>query len=316
MHIFEEFERKMTLLFQKINGKQIIIWGWGFSGKFLDIYLRLHNREAACIIDDGQNTKKGGETGIRSHHILNYYNPKTTVILVSIWKDSKNVETIAKKYGFCENSILFVRKYIYGVEEAQRELDYFDWIDFKYDMGIVKDKSREEQKYIKQGRGEFHNYWASRGIGIEAVMKTFAFKETDAIFDFGCGKGGKFLIFQRAGLKQMGGIEYDSELYDCARQNVERAGIQCQIVCGDAKDYTDIDRYNYFYMFDPFEGECFKKCITNIQDSFIRYKRKIILIYDGPVCHDLVVEDNMFQLAFQLENPFCVTHMSNIYVLE
>lgn len=93
-------------------------------------------------------------------------------------------------------------------------------------------------------------------------------------------------------------------------------GSRFSVSCGDAANYTDIDGYNYFYMFDPFDGECFKSVIRNIEESYQRRQRKIVLIYMAPTCHKQVLEHGMFKFAYQVKSLFTVTKTTNVYVLE
>ena len=117
-----------------------------------------------------------------------------------------------------------------------------------------------------------------------------------------------FLCLQRQEYYGGGGIEFDRNLYDLAVENTDKLnrvmGSRFSVSCGDAATYTDIDEYNYFYMFDPFE------------DSYRRRLRKIVLIYMAPTCHKQVLEHGMFKFSYQVKSLFTVTKTANIYVLE
>ncbi len=315
--MFNKFNEKMDDLYQVTNGKNVILWGWGMSGKFLYLHFKKSNRRIACVIDDGFNNEMD-IIGIKSHHVLDYYEPETTTILVTVYKGTEEIEEICHQYGF--RDVILIRHMFYE-DEPSRELDYYPWLEYEYGMDLVHGKTIAEAEHGEPDCNvtEFHDYWPGKGIVLESVLNNFKFHEDDAVFDFGCGKGTSFFIFERAGMKRGGGIEFDRQLYRLAAENADilerETGHRYSVVCGDAAKFTDIDSYNYFYMFDPFEGECLQNVITNIENSYRRKNRKIILIYMAPRFHRQVVENQMFKLAYEVKSLFAITRTTNVYVL-
>lgn len=87
------------------------------------------------------------------------------------------------------------------------------------------------------------------------------------------------------------------------------------IYCGDATDYTNIDGYNYFHLFNPFIGDIFRKVIHQIEQSYKRKPRTIILIYSNPFCHKIVLEDGIFQCSKKIQADYFIKNV-NIYRIE
>lgn len=81
----------------------------------------------------------------------------------------------------------------------------------------------------------------------------------------------------------------------------DNSNISC--IQGDAANVTkDLDGYNWFYYFDPFEREIFEKTIHNICDSLKRKPRKIHIININPKYYDVILNSGCFELT----NQFCV----------
>ena len=124
----------------------------------------------------------------------------------------------------------------------------------------------------------------------------------DAIFDYGCGKGGALVSFLDYGFMQVGGIEYEPKIYDVLKENMRRLGLEneTELLYGDAGELTEqLDKYNWFYFFLPFDDYIFKKCIKAICDSYRRNKRKIHIISISPYSYESIENTGVFRLTNQ-----------------
>ena len=72
----------------------------------------------------------------------------------------------------------------------------------------------------------------------------------NAVFDFGCGKGGALLLFQKSGVQKLAGVEYDKPLYDILLDNYRKMGLSAEnIINGDAALIrSELDDYNRSYI--------------------------------------------------------------------
>lgn len=313
MNVFEELDAKIQEIYAHTNGNKLIIWGWGETGQFLYSRFLADNKKVDCVIDE--NFISYGSQ-IRSHYCLEYYNPELTSILVTPVAEIDIIKNILKEYGYCDKNIIYVREYFYGKEHMNYPLEYYQWLEYQYGVEILEHKSAKEQGYLKE-KQEFNVYGYGKGYPLEILLREFQFKEHDAVFDFGCGKGEALIMFARAGVYKLGGIEYDSEIYDRAVENLKMLNIQNEIMCGNAMDVGNdiLDDYNYFFMFDPFVGDVFRKVIENIEKSYEHKRRKIILIYGAPRCHKDVIKNNKFKFVKECENLYAITRTTNIYIL-
>lgn len=81
-------------------------------------------------------------------------------------------------------------------------------------------------------------------------------KEKDAIFDYGCGKGGALVSFLDYGFEKVGGIEFEPKIYSVLKENMDKLGLQhkAELLYGDAGELSEqLDKYNWFYFYNPFD---------------------------------------------------------------
>ena len=313
MNVFREMDEEIQNLYTRLNGYKTIIWGRGETGQFLYSRFVADQKKIDCIIDE--NLMCFGMK-IRSHWCLEYYDPKTTMILVTPSVEIDVIDKILNKYGFPDRNIIHIREYFYGKECMNYPLEYYKWLEYRYGVEILEHKSAEEQGYLNDKRN-FNIYGYGKGYPLELLLRRFQFQDQDAVFDFGCGKGEALVMFARAGVKKLGGVEYDAEIYNRADKNLKILGIKNEIICGNAVEVGNniLDEYNYFFMFDPFVGDVFRKVIDNIETSYEHKKRKIVLIYGAPRCHKEVIRNGKFKFVKECENLYAITRTTNIYVL-
>ncbi|MBD5395933.1 MAG: class I SAM-dependent methyltransferase [Lachnospiraceae bacterium] len=310
--MYKNFENKLDEIYRRLNGKKIIIWGWQRQGKILYLWLKSKNRKVEQIIDNNRATIETGR--LKNYQILEYYDPAEIMILVTPSRNIDGIEQEISRYGYSGKNLIYIRPYFYGDEE--RLVDYYSYLDFSKGVDIAPVKSMDEQSYGIADKSEFHNYSPNVGMMLEYTLSMFKFTDQDAAFDFGCGKGGALTLFHKNGVGKIGGIEYDQELFEIAKNNMKKLNLPCQLLHGDAAECRDIDDYNIFYMFDPFVGDTFDRVIHNISESHERNKRKITIIYSAARCHSIIIDYAKFKLTYQIDNPFVFNGYTNIYICE
>jgi hypothetical protein len=72
-----------------------------------------------------------------------------------------------------------------------------------------------------------------------------------------------------------------------------------KIFHSDAAEFTDIDRYTFFYMYNPFPRIVTKSVLENMRRSLERRRRRVTLIFNNSVDHDLVLAS-----GFRVEAEF------------
>lgn len=145
---------------------------------------------------------------------------------------------------------------------------------------------------------------------LQNVLSSFNIKDTDAIVDFGSGKGGALITLADYPFAKITGVEISGELLAVAKKNLRRLRIRnVTMICCDARDFITIDEYNYFYFFNPFPCGVMHKVIENIKLSLNRVQREVTIIYLNPICHETIIAGGFFEKIAeydQFENKFYI----------
>lgn len=304
-NIWSEFDRKIKKIFEFTNGKKVIIWGYQGSGWFVEhIYKRAH-KQVEYIIDDGTGIMP--KVNIYRSFILKDMDKDIHAVLLTFAYDAAAVKFL-DQCGYKEGiHYIFVKKLLYQ-NDIGRKISYYDWLEYKYSVDISAPRRGE---MIQLAHEDCLHYSTGIDYALMDVLDNFCFTQNDSVFDFGCGKGGALLLFQKAGVRKIGGVEYDRNLYTIAKSNFQKLFLRDTILYNeDASLLTkELDEYNYFFMYNPFQGYTFKKVIMNMEESYHRRKRNMILIYSGPYCHDIVVENHIFKLSKEIYTDYSVRYV-------
>lgn len=194
----------------------------------------------------------------------------------------------------------------YGRYHVQRIREKVAGVDFSSPL------SKEQA-----GTGLYQDalYYASSAYvpELKKAMKFCRINASDAILDYGSGKGAVLVELSKYPFKKICGVEISPVLLEIANRNFERLGVtNVTTILADATHYYDIDEYNYFYFFNPFEGAVFKAVIRNIVLSAEREPRSVRIIYYHPKCHQLIMDTG----RFKVEKTFVdAARKMNIYKL-
>lgn len=330
LQCFEKFRKQLDETMIKAFGHRIVLYGYGRTGRFLEWYADYYHsiKPDFIITNDWSNAVPYSLPYFRdSLFEFNYADVKDAIVWLALPGDEEAKEK-CKKYGFeyydfadiiygdkliaKENTLeIFSRKKA-GVHDVQ----FMEYLECFNDCNFVTSVSKE---YLTEGA---HNYAISAQMEIFHILDkchTVLSKE-DAIFDFGCGKGGAMLTFLDYGFTKVGGVEYSEQLYHEANENFKKLHLdsdeklQVELLQKDAAKVTqELDNYNWFYFFDPFERQIFEPVIFNLCDSYRRKPRKITLICINPRYHDVIEQCGEFFMT----NQFCAAtrqKVVNIYI--
>lgn len=309
--MWEEFDNAVNEMFRFVNGKKVVLWGYERSGWFIEHLFKRHNKQIEYIVDDSSGMSF--KLHIFRSFILEGMDKDTVAVLLTFADDEK-ARSFLEKSGYREGvNFMFLRDIFYN-GNRDRKLSYYDWLEYKYGVDITGMKGIDE---IIRPNDDCRHYAAGIDYPLIDVLDNFSFGAEDAVFDFGCGKGNIFPLCVRGGVIHFGGIEYDSQLYQTAYDNLRKLGCGTNgLIKGDASLVKDeLDRYNYFFIQNSFVGKTFDKVIHNIQESYDRKRRKIILIYAGTYCHDNVLKNSNFKLSKTIDTDYYVRYV-NIYMLD
>lgn len=130
---------------------------------------------------------------------------------------------------------------------------------------------------------------------LKKLMKCFFINVSDKLFDYGSGKGAAMIFFARYPFCEIGGIELMYGLHEIALKNILKKRLSHVISYnGDASEYKDIDRYNYFFFYNPFHGRVMEAVIEQIKYSLFCRPRRITIIYQNPIERSLFINSGIF----------------------
>jgi len=190
----------------------------------------------------------------------------------------------------------------------------FDW---RYGTDTVTHVELKSLTIESQHASEGTPYQPTRLRLVRRLMSALSPPPGSALVDFGCGKGRVLLLAAEYGFRRITGVEFAKELCGVARDNVARyqkkTGIQTdiRIVEGDAVEYEIQDDDNCFFMFNPFAAAVMTKIIHNITRSVARKDRQVFIIYNNPLCCD-VIEQQGFSPLLNLHGGECVVYSNRV----
>ena len=149
------------------------------------------------------------------------------------------------------------------------------------------------------------NYETSGNKYLWQVFKTFSIQHSDSVLDIGCGKGHALYTFAKIGFVKIAGIEFSERLCMIAAQNMrilKQSSIE--IHNADAKTYEAYSKFNYFYMYNPFQEEVMDHVIEHIEHSLIEVPRNVTIVYKNPMCHQSIIKNGIFHKVEEFPSEY------------
>lgn len=321
LELLDEFRSIIDEIMLKCMKKRILIYGYeSYTGRFLKWYSNYyHGIVVEWLISEDMSTGHGYETEIFRPSVLSfgYKDIKDAII----WLAQPLTDDLAdklKELGYKEGITYFdFYRAVYGSDtyaerndhidvfnkrkEGKRDIQFLEWLEWKYGCNFIQPISKNDFEVV-----DFHGarYSCSTQKEIFPMLDHCHIhpSDYDAILDFGCGKGGAMVSFLDYGLKKVGGVEYETKIYEVAKENFNKLGIneKIELLNEDARNIKEqLDCYNWFYFFFPFDREIFTVVIDNIKDSFMRKRRKIRIIYFTAMDYYFIEETGIFRLTNQ-----------------
>ncbi|WP_026506100.1 hypothetical protein [Butyrivibrio sp. NC3005] len=288
-----EFDRRIDNALKLSNGKRIVLWGYGSSGKFLTHYFRRKNRIIDVIIDNKADIPT--QMHVYQSFILDELS-EFDYFVICDFEEELEVSQMLENHGFKRNfSYIWIREWL-GTTYCKK-ISYYDWLDFYYGTDIC------EPVYNSKNDNLFYSYGCDYAL-LDVIDNLYL--DGENFFDFGFGKGGALILFASNGVNRIGGVEYDSELYEIGISNLKKCNINHYELFNDdaSKLTTELDTYTIFNMYNPFKGEVFQRVIMNIEESYERMPRRILLLYSGVTQHKDIIRNDRFRLARKINNEY------------
>ena len=332
LKVFEEFREKLDEIITKYFGSTIVLYGYGYSERFLEWYAEYyHGIKVDFIITDDWSSGVPYNFPLFRESLFefNYMDVKDAIVWLAVPNENVKIHKI-EQYGYRKDEtyinffpIIYSKNYMRpdNIDEDDifkkkknglYDIQFMEWLEYMYHCDFITAIDSSKFKEAKNGG---HSYRITTQKEIFPILdKCHCLpQENDAIFDFGCGKGGAMVAFLDYGFRRVGGVEFESKIYEIMLSNFEKMGLNYSESIDDKellclhKDAslvtTELDGYNWFYYFDPFAKEIFLKTIENICDSLRRNPRKVHIININPKFYDVILDSGYFVLT----NQICVS---------
>lgn len=131
------------------------------------------------------------------------------------------------------------------------------------------------------------------------------------LVDFGSGKGRVLLLAAMYPFKKIIGVEISRQLHEIAVKNIQSYNKELQLChdissrCLDAENFKIPDDNIVLYFYNPFDEYVMRQVLSNIEASFRRYHRNMILIYTNPIHHELIDQFDFLQII-KKNKRYCV----------
>jgi hypothetical protein len=121
--------------------------------------------------------------------------------------------------------------------------------------------------------------------------------------DYGSGMGRVLYFAHKYNFKKYIGIEFAEELCNKSIHFFKTQEIRdINIINIDASKYHIDDDINIFYLFNSFVGDVLNKVLDNIDLSFSRSNRTILLVYLNPTCKNIVIERRSYNIVYNVQS--------------
>ena len=321
----QEFRDKLDAVMHKCMGKRIVIYGYGYSGRFVAWYGKYyHSIKPDYIITQEYSNTIPYEFELYRESLFDFgYKDVKNAIVWLCTAETIEVRERLMSHGYVKNKTYFdMNEAIYGTEydkdAADTNVQFMRYLEKIYGCDLVEPIKVDD--FVNSIKGMRPCVNTSQKEIFPLLDKCHIIpNEKDAIFDFGCGNGTALISFLDYGFSKVGGVEYADNVYDILCSNFNKLGkkyVSKEIKCihGDAINIKyELDEYNWFYFFDPFSIDICEKVIENICDSIDRKPRKINIISILPWCHNKIIETEKFVLTNQFD-IMTRQRVVNIYV--
>jgi hypothetical protein len=139
---------------------------------------------------------------------------------------------------------------------------------------------------------------------LKRILSELRVNHGEFIFlDVGSGKGRALLVASEFPFRRIIGVEVLPELHFTAEKNIRayRSTTQkCRVIelhCCDATDYRLSTENTVLFLSNPFEAPMVSRLLTNLRESLQSHPRQVYLVYHNPVCHELIVESDLFDVV-------------------
>lgn len=266
LSVLNELRKILDDIMLQAMHSSILLYGYeSYTGRFVKWYAKYyHNIKIDYLVSTDMTRGRAYDSEIFRPSVIdfNYKNVRQAVIWVTEPMTQKlRIALEDKGYVYGKTYFDFYEavygKDIYGTndentdifrkkKEGRRDIQFLEWLEWKYGCNFV---TRIHHDFLEVA-GEH-----GEGYGCTTQKEIFPILDhchcipqaDDAIFDYGCGKGGALVSFLDYGFQYVGGVEYEPKIYEVLKQNINLLGLEsrAELLYGDAGELKrQLDKYN------------------------------------------------------------------------
>lgn len=334
MDAYHVFREKLDHILSPLLEKNIIIYGYNRSGDFIRWFLEYYySKKIKAFVDRWAFSPANTVLHLWCFYYI--YEQEDIILNVTPYcvpdefNDTGELWSLVK---YQEEQIINLWDFIYDanlvLDSHYPKITYYEWLEVNYNLDLTKTIRRQ----FVDGNG--HGYFPTdfrmihEGIGHYQINP-----QQDCILDIGSGKGAAVLSFLAAGFQRIGAVEYTQSIYGTLIDNLEKMGILLEkrkissdtdyeipdytVFCyqGDAAEMKEeLDRFNWFFMFNPFPKEVFDKVLKNICESHKRHPRQCHIFYAEPIGHQMILDTGIFEQSGCVKSDYSdISYYAYIY---
>ena len=176
--------------------------------------------------------------------------------------------------------------------------DYrFDW---KYGTDTMRRVDVDSFDTDSGYRAHATPYQASKARPLMKLFHELRLPKDGILVDLGCGKGRVLFVAAQLGFKKVVGIEFCAQLCRNARKNAELflkkypSSSAIEVIEADVSRYEFNGDENIFFLYNPFDSVVLADVLERINTSAVKTPRDMWMIYNNPVLHDIVLQNQLF----------------------
>ena len=184
------------------------------------------------------------------------------------------------------------------LKQFVRYLKYaFIWLFVEKPRGI---DFHMRQKKIGIRSDNNNGYSLSPQSAVVPALQKINADSYDSLIDIGCGKGGVLYAASQFNLKRIAGIEIETSIYNVAVKNFRRLKLshRIELYNCDALEFEEYEKFNIFYLFNPFPLEIYKKILLRLFDAAEKIENcdRIFIICYGLCDEETILGSDKFFL--------------------
>jgi 16S rRNA G966 N2-methylase RsmD len=211
-----------------------------------------------------------------------------------------------REYGLGETTQLIRKNIAAG---ARRYLNWRFDRKFRVDTAGVVQLS----ELTCESENKVHGVWYEP-TPIKSLKCMFAPLPADlsdfTFVDYGSGKGRTLLYASSYNFRRIVGVEFAKELHAVAERNVQTYRNKAQkcrditSVCMDAAQFPLPEGNCVLYFFHPFREEVMARVLYNIEQTFLRQPRRLIVLYYHPQVNSEIQKHPFLRKREERPMPF------------